>query len=161
MSHPKIVRDFMTTHLVTLKPGMPIFEAISLLLKHKVSGAPVVDEHNRLLGVLSEKDCLAVFANEAFYSETAGGEVEDYMSLDTKTIDPDDEIFKAADIFLKNSFRRLPVVDDGLLVGQISRRDVLLASLHLVEESPKKKVWSDARYIPAEIQTLLASPARD
>lgn len=155
MSKPKLVRDFMTTQLFTLPPAMPIFQAIGLLIKHRVSGAPVVDAGNKLLGVLSEKDCLAVFANEAFYSETAGGEVADYMSTGVQIIDPDDEIFKAADIFLKHSFRRLPVVDDGVLVGQISRRDVLLASLHIVEESPKKKAWSDARYIPEEIQTLL------
>jgi CBS domain-containing protein len=158
MSKPKLVREFMTEHLVTLKPDMPIFQAILLLIKNKVSGAPVVDDLNRLLGILSEKDCLSIFANEAFYSETAGGEVADYMTTGVSVIDPDDEVFKAADIFLKNSFRRLPVVDDGILVGQISRRDVLMASLHIVEESPKKKAWTDACYITDEVKALLASP---
>ena len=155
MSKPKLVRDFMSTQLVTLSPEMPIFKAITLLLKHKVSGAPVVDEQKKLLGILSEKDCLAVFANEAFFSETAGGLVSDYMTRDVMTLDPEDEVFKAAGIFMKQSFRRLPVVDDGILVGQISRRDVLLSSLQIVEESPKKKAWTDARYISQEIQGLL------
>lgn len=158
MSKPKFIREFMATHLVTLTAEMPIFEAIVLLLKHKVSGAPVIDDHKRLLGVLSEKDCLAVFANEAFFSETAGGLVSDYMTRDVMTVEPDDEVFKAADIFMKQSFRRLPVVEDGILVGQISRRDVLVSSLHIVEESPKKKAWTDARYISEEIKGLLLSP---
>lgn len=74
------------------------------------------------------------------------------------TVEPDDEVFKAADIFMKQSFRRLPVVEDGILVGQISRRDVLVSSLHIVEESPKKKAWTDARYISEEIKGLLLSP---
>ena len=155
MSKPKYVRDFMTSHLVTLNPDAPIFQAIMALIKHKVSGAPVVDEQKKLLGILSEKDCLAVFANEAFFSESAGGIVSDYMTKDVMTLDPDDEIFKAADLLLRHSFRRLPVVEDGVVVGQISRRDVLLASLQIVEESPKKKEWTDAKYITEEIQALL------
>lgn len=158
MSKAILIREFMTTHLVTLKPDMPIFEAIALLLKHKISGAPVVDEHKHLLGMLSEKDCLAVFANEAFFSESAGGPVADYMTNSVMTVDPDDEVFKAADIFLKQSFRRLPVVEDGKVVGQISRRDVLVASLHIVEASPKRKAWTDARYIPDEVKSLLQTP---
>lgn len=158
MSKAKLVGDFMTRHVVTVKPDMPIFQAILMLLKHKICGAPVVDEHNKLLGILSEKDCLKVFANEAFFSETAGGYVSDYMTKDVQYLDPDDEIFKAADIFLKHTYRRLPVMDDGVLVGQISRRDVLLASLHIVEASPKKKAWSDARYITDEIKALLETP---
>ncbi len=156
MSKVILVREVMATGLLTLKSEMPIFQAIGLLLKNKVSGAPVVDDHHTLVGILSEKDCLTVFANEAFFSETAGGSVADYMTRDVLTIDPDAEVFAAAEMFMKHSFRRLPVVEGGNLVGQLSRRDILIASLHIVEESPKKKVWSDSRYIPEEIQALLS-----
>ncbi|HMO51709.1 MAG TPA: CBS domain-containing protein [Kiritimatiellia bacterium] len=159
MSKVILVREVMATGLLTLKPDMPIFQAIGLLLKNKVSGAPVVDENNKLVGVLSEKDCLRIFANEAFFSETAGGAVADYMTREVQTIDPDAEVFAAADVFMKHSFRRLPVVDDGNLVGQLSRRDILMASMRIVEESPKKKAWSDARYIPEEIKAVLEDRA--
>ena len=156
MSKPILVREVMATGLVTLQPATPIFQAITLLLKNRVSGAPVVDETGTLVGVLSEKDCLRVFANEAFFSQSAGGPVSDYMTTNMKTVDPDDDVFKAADLFLKHSFRRLPVVEDGRLVGQISRRDVLKASLKLVKDSPFKKEWTDAKYITDEIKAVLA-----
>jgi len=156
MSKVILVREVMATGLLTLRADLPIFQAIMLLLKNRVSGAPVVDDQGKLLGILSEKDCLNVFANEAFFSINAGGQVGDYMSREVLTIDPDDDVFKAAEIFMNNSFRRLPVVEDGNLVGQLSRRDILMASLKLVQESPKKKEWTDARYIPEEVKAVLA-----
>lgn len=157
MSNPIMVRDIMATGLLTLKPDMPIFQAIVLLLKNNLSGAPVLDDNGKLAGMLSEKDCLRVFANEAFFSETAGGPVSEYMTKDIQTIDADSEVFAAADVFFKNSFRKLPVLENGVLVGQLTRRDVLKASLRVVETSPKKKEWSDSRYIPEEIKTILNS----
>ena len=139
MSKAILVREVMATGLLTLKPEMPIFKAILLLLKNHVSGAPVISDQGLLVGILSEKDCLRVFSNKAFYSHDTGGNVEDYMTRDLKTVDPDDDVFKAAEIFLANSFRRLPVVDNGNLVGQLSRRDVLQASMKLMDDSPIKK----------------------
>ncbi len=151
-----VVRDVMTKRLVTLSPDVDVFQAIDLLLKNKVSGAPVVDANGALVGVLSEKDCLRVFASDAFYHLT-GGQVSDFMSREVKTVDPDDDVFKVADLFLKNSFRRLPVVDEGKLVGQVSRRDILTASLKILETSPVPKPWTDSKYITPEMQAVLDS----
>lgn len=161
MSKPKLVRDFMKIGVMTLDPDMPVFEAILTLIKHKVTGAPVVDKTRHLVGILTEKDCLAVFANEAFFSETAGGLVSDYMTEQVKSVTPDTEIFAVADLFLKAHFRKLPVVEDGILVGEISRRDVLMASLHIVEESPRKKAWTDSHKIPDEILSRLTEPVHE
>lgn len=147
----------MTTGLLTLDPEAPIYQAIDHLLKHRISGAPVTDDHNKLVGILSEKDCLRIFANEAFFSEGAGGHVKDFMSTKVMTIDPDDDVFAAADIFLKSHFRRLPVIEDGRLVGQVSRRDILSASLKILGESSMKKKWTDSKYITEEIQAVLSS----
>jgi CBS domain-containing protein len=155
MSKIPIVREFMVTNVVTLRPDMPIREAIDILLKHRISGAPVVDAAGHLLGTLSEKDCLRVFANAAFY-HTDPGEVEDYMTRDVCTIDPEADLFRAADIFLKNSFRRLPVVENGRLVGQISRRDVLNASRRIADASPVPKPFTDAKYLTDEVKAALA-----
>ncbi len=152
-----LVRDIMTTTLYTLKPDTPILAAISMLLKNRISGAPVIDNTGALVGILSEKDCLRIFANEAFFSQNAGGEVKEYMTKNVTTIDPDDEVFKVAEMFLKNHFRRLPVLEDGKVVGQVSRRDILVESLRMVEESPVKKQWTDAKYITEEIKAVLGN----
>ena len=85
MSVPS-VKDCMTTKLVTLSPGTDMEDAIRKLLKHQISGAPVVDQDRRLLGVLSEKDCLRIFAN-AVYNVLPGAVVEQYMSTKITTID--------------------------------------------------------------------------
>ena len=138
MSKVILVREVMATGLLTLKSETPIFQAILLLLKNRVSGAPVVDESGKLVGVLSEKDCLRIFANEAFFSQNAGGMVSDYMSTDILTADPDDDVFKTADIFLKNSFRRLPVVDDGNLVFALYRNRRSKNSGRIPSTSPRK-----------------------
>jgi len=146
----------MTKALVTLRPDMSIYEAISVLLKNKISGAPVVDQGKMLVGVLSEKDCLRIFANGA-YNQLPGGIVADYMSKVTKTAHPDDDLFTVADVFLKNPFRRLPVLEHGVLVGQVSRRDVLIGSRAIWEHPPVKQPWTDSKYIPEQVQAAIDS----
>jgi CBS domain-containing protein len=154
------VKDCMTTKLVTLRPDMRIQEAIKLLLKHKISGAPVVSEERTLIGMLSEKDCLRIFANGA-YNTLPGAVVEQYMSREVTTINPDADIFTAAEVFLKHPFRRLPIVDeDGRLLGQISRRDVLNGSHKIWSKSPVKKAWTDATYLTDEIKAALTTQPR-
>jgi len=155
MSNVPVVREFMVTKLVTLRPEMDIFVAIDLLLKHHISGAPVVDAEQRLVGILSEKDCLRVVASGAFH-RSASGQVEDYMSREVQTVDPEADVFRVADMFLTRSFRRLPVLEQGKLVGQVSRRDVLNASRKVLEESTVQKPWTDARYLTDEIKAALA-----
>ncbi|MCS6771192.1 MAG: CBS domain-containing protein [Kiritimatiellae bacterium] len=149
------VRDFMVTNLVTLRPRMPIREAIDILLKHRISGAPVVDDNGKLIGTLSEKDCLRVFANAAFYHSDPG-DVEDYMNTNVVTISPDADIFHAAQVFLNNTFRRLPVLENGRLVGQISRRDVLNASRKMADAPPFPPPFTDAKYLTDEVKAALA-----
>jgi len=154
MTHIPQVRDVMATNLVLLKPSMGICEAIELLLRRKVSGACVVDDDGNLVGILSEKDCLRLFANAA-YNQLPGGDVKHYMSTDLITIGPDAGIFTAASVFMKHSHRRLPVLDHGKLVGQISRSDVLKGSRHIWEESSVEKPWTDSTYLTDEIKAAL------
>jgi CBS domain-containing protein len=127
-SHPTAATIMRKSRsLVTLTPEMPIAEAIRLLLKHKISGAPVVDEHGKLIGICSELDCLRVLAAGEFYADDhrEEGTVGDYMSHDFKTVGPDEDIYSLAHYFLTHSVRRLPVLENGELIGQLSRRDVL------------------------------------
>ena len=75
MSKVVYVRDFMVTRVVTLAPETDIFQAMKTLVQNRFSGAPVVDAQNNLVGMLSEKDCLRVFASGAYYYD-AGGRVQ-------------------------------------------------------------------------------------
>ncbi|MFH1267087.1 MAG: CBS domain-containing protein [Planctomycetota bacterium] len=118
--------DYMVKELVTVRPETDAYDAIGLLLKHRISGMPVVDQAGNLVGILSERDCLKTLL-EAQYHNLPTALVKDLMSTGATTITPDTDILKVADLFLNERFRRLPVVDKGRLVGQISRRDVLRA----------------------------------
>lgn len=120
------VGDYMAASLVAFTPDMEILHAIAKLLQHIISGAPVVDEHGNLVGILSEKDCLKVALHTSYYGEP-GGTVSEFMTTDVKTVDASTSITEVAEIFLKTEYRRLPVVRANHLVGQISRRDVLKA----------------------------------
>ena len=120
------VRDYMVKKLISVPPGMDIHRAIKVILKHKISGVPVVDEKGVLVGVLSRKDCLKV-AFHTSYHQDKGGPVSDYMSSDVETIDPDMEIVEVAELFLKKNYRRYPVIERGHLVGQIGQHDALKA----------------------------------
>ncbi len=119
--------DIMTRSVVTLSPDTDIYGAMQVLLKKKISGAPVVDREGRLVGMLSEKDCLRVLAGEAL-DGLPEGKVSDYMTRSVESITPTTSIYDIVHGFLQVHFRRLPVVDQtGRVVGQISRRDVLVA----------------------------------
>jgi CBS domain-containing protein len=120
------VRDYMTGKLVTFKPDLDVLDAIHELVKHRIAGAPVVNDHGELVGMLSELDCLKVALNAGYYGDW-GGPVSDYMSTDVHTVDSEMNIVDLAQKFLSSNFRRFPVLHGNRLVGQISRRDVLRA----------------------------------
>ena len=120
------VKDYMSASLVTLSPTTPILKAARLLVENRISGAPVVDHTGNLVGLLSEKDCMRIALQAGYHSEVAGT-VEEYMHKDVKTVDAERNIVDVAMMFIEDDYRRYPVMKDGRLVGQISRRDVLRA----------------------------------
>ena len=120
----RTVADIMTTQLITVSPDTSIHEAIRLLLKHRVSGAPVVDANGTLVGMLSKKDCLRVIYS-ARYHDDLGGPVRQYMSTPVETFEASLDLVSAVHRFLNSHFRRFPVLRDGHLVGQVSRYDIL------------------------------------
>lgn len=120
------VADYMATRLLTFEPDEEINRAMLLLLEHRYSGAPVVDASGRLVGVLSKKDCMKA-ALGATYHRDWGGTVEESMTRDVRTLEPDMSILDAAELMLAGPYRRFPVLRDGALAGQISRHDVLRA----------------------------------
>jgi CBS domain-containing protein len=119
-----IIRDHMDTTVHTLRPDAPILDAVDFLLEHHVTSAPVVDHEGRLIGIVSEKDCLRLLAAGSD-ADMPRGIVADYMTREVATITPRMDVYYVAGLFLKNVFRRLPVVEDGKLVGAITRFDIL------------------------------------
>lgn len=121
------VQDYMTRSLVTFHPETDLFEAINTLLKHRISGAPVVDNDGKLVGLISEVDCLRAILTLTYHEEEVGGCVADCMTKAVETISYDANIIEVAKIFIDKGRRRLPVIQGDKLVGQISRSDILRA----------------------------------
>lgn len=122
------VSDHMATQLFTVNEHQTIYEAMDMLMKRNISGAPVVDDDFNLIGIISEGDCLKEIVKGKYHnSPSFSALVKDYMATNIVHIDPDMNIFEAADMFLKKRFRRFPVLKEGKLIGLISQRDVIRA----------------------------------
>ena len=131
------IKEFMAKQLITFQSDTPIETAMESFLENKISGAPVLDDQGKLVGVLSEKDCMRTLFESSYYNNL-GGFVKEYMSTDLKTINIHDTLSNVADEFIKSRFRRFPVMEGDKLVGQISRRDILRAIVKLSNEEQSK-----------------------
>ena len=139
MTHKKpiLARDYMTSAVVTLSPDMSLLDAVHLLLERRISGAPVIDSHGNLAGILTEKDCLRAALNASYYGDL-GGLVSDHMQRHVATVSDDTPIFEVTRLFINGHFRRYPVVHGHRLVGSISRRDVLRALRNLSQSEGRQ-----------------------
>ena len=115
------VKDIMTERAVVVRPESTIDEAIALLLDHRVSGLPVVNEEGVLVGVISEVDIIDLVYNADIESSL----VRDYMTRELECLDAEASLDDAANVFCTKSIRRIPVVHDTRLVGIISCRDLI------------------------------------
>ncbi|MCJ8351366.1 CBS domain-containing protein [Moritella sp.] len=121
------VSDYMQLRPIKLTADMPVATAVDRLLKSGHIGAPVVDDSDTLIGWISEQDCLASLLESSYYCEEVAI-VEDLMRSDVLTVRVEDGIIELAQQMLDVKPKVYPVIDEeGLLVGIISRRDVLKA----------------------------------
>lgn len=115
--------------LVTFSPDQTIQEVIDIIIEKRISGAPVLDKNKKLVGIISEKDCLRIIVDQAYHNLPMDPKkVSDYMTADVKTLSPESNVVEAANEFLSTPIRRLPIIENGVLIGQVSRRDILKAS---------------------------------
>ena len=135
------VRTVMTTRVVSTKPDADLHEAARLLSENRISGMPVVDVQNRVLGVISEadllmlagmqqghtfKDLLHRILREPVPTKKPGDRVQDVMTSPAITAKADDDVSEVAKILDERRIKRLPVVDgEGTLLGIISRADIV------------------------------------
>ncbi|HRP76003.1 MAG TPA: CBS domain-containing protein [Rhodocyclaceae bacterium] len=124
--HAVFVKDYMSGDPLAFTPEMDVLDAIHKLLQHEMTGAPVVDRLGKVVGFLSEKDCLKVALSASYYSER-GGRVSEFMTSDVMTLEADTTLTEAAELFVSKPYRCYPVVSESKLIGQLSRRNVLKA----------------------------------
>lgn len=115
------VDEIMNRAVVTLQPQTTLADAVKLLTENHLGGAPVVDDQGRVVGMVSELQLLEV----VFDRDARQAPVARYMIEDVQFVAPGDSLAYAAQLFALYSFRRLPVVEDGRLVGIVSRRDLM------------------------------------
>jgi len=129
---PLKVSDYMTRDLITFNPQQTIESVMQKLIKHRISGGPVVNEKNELIGVISEGDCIKQISESRYYNMPMQDKtIEKHVTMNVETIDGNMNIFDAANRFLEAKRRRFPIVENGKLVGQISQKDVLKAAMTL------------------------------
>ncbi len=140
-------KDIMVREVITVKREQTVEEVIKLLMAHNISGLPVVDDENRVVGIVTEGDLIyrskelklpsyfTILDGYIFLESPKGMEdqirkmvgyrVEDVMTVKVITLDEEDSIERAASIMTDKKVNRLPVLKDGKLVGIISRRDII------------------------------------
>ncbi len=126
------VKDFMTVNMHKFSKGQSVLEVMETLLKYRISGGPVVNEHNEVIGIISEGDCIKQVSESRYYNQPMDNmNVEKYMIKNVETVTPDMHLFDMANKFLSLKIRRFPVCENGKLVGLISQKDVLKAAMEL------------------------------
>ncbi|WP_414464002.1 CBS domain-containing protein [Hyphomicrobium sp. DY-1] len=156
--------DVMTTKVISIRPDATLTEMIKLMLDHRISGLPVVSDDGKLVGVVTEGDCLRraetgtevkrsfwrdlltgseTLANE--YIRTHGRKVSEVMTGDPISVSPDMELSEVIHIMEKNRIKRVPVVKDGTVVGILSRANLLQTLSGLVRNTSVDDSDTDIR----------------
>ena len=95
------VKDFMTVNMHKFSKGQSVLEVMETLLKHRISGGPVVNEHNEVIGIISEGDCIKQVSESRYYNQPMDNmNVENYMIKNVETVTPDMHLFDMANKFL-------------------------------------------------------------
>ncbi|MGV8146085.1 MAG: CBS domain-containing protein [Alkaliphilus sp.] len=144
-----LVKDIMTKHVFTVKKEEKIENAVKILMDNNFSGMPVVDDENKVIGVITEGDLIYrskklriptfftildsyIFLEsmknlEKQIKKMVGYRVEDVMTADVITVKEDTTIEEVATLMTRKKINRIPVVREGVLVGVVSRRDIIKA----------------------------------
>jgi CBS domain-containing protein len=120
------IREVMSPLPVTVRPDWPVRRALELLVEHGISGLPVVDAQDRIVGVVSEKDLLRLFSDGIPESVAA------VMTRDPIKVAVDAPLVDVVDCLMTYDFRRVLVHEKGRLVGVVSRSDLMPVILRVL-----------------------------
>jgi CBS domain-containing protein len=115
----------MNKSVVALRPEATVAEAVQFLVRHHIGGSPIVNDDGKVVGMISEIALIDVVFEETVRDMP----VSKFMTAELHVVNPDEPLMRAAQLFALYSFRRLPVVEDGKLIGIITRRDLMDYSL--------------------------------
>lgn len=115
-----IARDIMTRAVYTIRPEASAQEVARLLAEKRISGVPVVDEGNNIIGMVTEADIISKVTSE-------GLTVDDIMSREVIAVDEEVSVNEIAELLTERRIKRVPVVSEGKLVGIVSRADIVIA----------------------------------
>ena len=169
-----LARDIMTTNVITINPSLSVEQIAQLLLSCSISGVPVVDAEDRLIGVVSEGDLLrrreggterhrswwlnllaGPEGRAREFVKTHGHRAEDVMTREVVTITADTPVGEIAEILEKRHIKRVPVVEDGKIIGIVSRANLLHGlATHKAQISITPS--PDDRAIREQVQALVA-----
>ncbi len=124
----KTIREIMQSETIVVQPEDSVHHALELLIEHSISGLPVTDADNRIVGIISERDVLKLFY------EPEARTVSAVMTKDPTTISVDSPLVEVFDCLMANDFRRVLIHDQHKLVGLISRADLMPTILEALIE---------------------------
>ncbi|MDG1264604.1 MAG: CBS domain-containing protein [Flavobacteriaceae bacterium] len=131
-----LVKDIMTTNLILFTIDQSIHEVMNSFIKNKISGGPVVDDRGKLIGVISEADCMKEISDSRYFNmPILDKTVGHFMTKKVETLPASMTLFDAASKFHDTSRRRFPVLENGKLVGQISRKDIVIAAINMKSQN--------------------------
>lgn len=120
------VMDYIQHSTLSVKPSTTLSDAVNILLSKKLSGLPVVDDHGTVIGFVSEQDCIRSMLSDSYFCENTKL-VDDVMITAPLVVDSHESVVQVAEKMISNKLRVYPVVDQGKLIGLITRADVLKA----------------------------------
>ena len=127
-----LVRDIMTKNMICFTQNQTIHDVMKAFIKHRISGGPVVDDNMRLIGIISEGDCMKEISDSRYFNmPILDKSVGHFMTKAVETLPASMSLFDAASKFYSSGRRRFPVLDNGNLVGQVSRKDIVIAAARL------------------------------
>ena len=161
-----LVRDVMVSPVITVEPSATVQEVAKLFLEKQISAVPVLDDKGKLVGIVSEGDLLhrveagterhrswwlrALIDSDtlaAEYVKSHGRKVSDVMTRDVITASPEMPLHEVASLMEKNAIRRLPILENGQVVGIVSRANLLQAvasARQLLDTAPSDKAIRDS-----------------
>jgi|tagenome__1003787_1003787.scaffolds.fasta_scaffold18286611_1 CBS domain-containing protein len=138
-----LARDVMSSPVITLRPDVPAHAAAALLVSHGFTGAPVVDRERRVVGIATEADLVRgrIVPEGWTLDEAAEPTVAEVMTPSPTVLPPDSDLADVVALMLDLGIRSVPIVDDGRLVGVVTRRDALrvVANRELTSDEVRRR----------------------
>ncbi len=126
------VEDIMTSNVICFTTEQTIHDVMKAFIKNRISGGPVVNDQKQLIGIISEGDCMKEISDSRYFNmPILDKTVGHFMTKEVETIKASMSLFEAASQFHKTGRRRFPVVKNGQFVGQVSRKDIVIAAASL------------------------------